>query len=262
MSPRAAAPLAFAALIAALLFRPSPAFAAPLVLHDTDRFHVTLRDGMRSCLASHDVPADPAACKDVARYPTLPPESAESRSFVVGALWPEDAVAVVTGTLVKMEHPAPEDIPLATEFAKGMSEGAVKQLPGASVHGSPDVRLLDVGGMPVARIAFDLDSVSADKSVTEHNVCYVAASEEGLYALSFATSKADAAALRTIEEDVIATLRVQHPAPAHESLAYSAGYLVGQLLVVVIVIVFAVVVVVRSRRKGRLPPVPGAPPGY
>jgi hypothetical protein len=87
------------------------------------------------------------------------------------------------------------------------------------------------------------------------------ASEEGLYALSFATSKADAAALRTVEADVIGSLRVLHPPPAHKSLAYSAGYLVGQLTVVVIVVVFAVIVVVRSRRKGRPQPVPGAPPG-
>jgi hypothetical protein len=75
-------------------------------------------------------------------------------------------------------------------------------------------RGLTAHGLPMARIVYDVDGLSGQNARLAHDVTYVVWSPEGAYTYSLNCPSAAAAATDALADDMVASVRLAHLAPA------------------------------------------------
>jgi hypothetical protein len=236
---------------------------AAVELRDGGEYRIALGERARVCV-QHPPPAaaDPVACEGVKPLAQAPPEDERTKVIALGAVRIGDGdaapAALLSLTLSATRYSAPPTPETAGAFAAGMASSVTRQWPGSSVRaGAPTARIATVAGVPVVRIAMDVDGLSADGHMLEHTIAYVVWSLDGPYAFSLSTPSASAAAIDALADEAGATIRLAHPAlPPEGSRAaaddaaqsYRYGRIAGSLIVPLVLA--GVAVLVLGRRRG------------
>jgi hypothetical protein len=236
------------------------ASGASFALGDGDLFHATLPDGLRACLARSGQPLDPADCKALTRLPELPAETTDARTFAIGFAWPSDSLVVVRAMLAKGSNVTPLNREQSVAFAGGAANAAAKQYSGARVRGTPDVKVVEAGGLPVARIDYDIDGLPRERAFMQHAAAVVVAADDGDYSVCFNASAAHAAEADALADELLPTLAVLHPAKPARLHFTILGRIVGFTLLVFLATVLAILVGVRASRRKRVAPASMDPP--
>jgi hypothetical protein len=216
-------------------------------IRDGDAYAITLPDDARPCIVYPAGLMDRSHCPpDAKPLATSPAINPDSHMLALGSVSSGDAVGTVIVTATQLaDNAEPADL---HEFGRGLADGLVKSRQGAKLHGEPDVQSRTMGGVHVARIAFDIDGLS-DRGI-DHAISYSSWSKTNDYTLTFLTAKAHAAAIDALADRTAATLREAEPAPGHQArLGHRVARVAVEVVGVLLVSVVVWTLVTRARRK-------------
>lgn len=222
-------------------------------IRDGDAYLITIPDDAHPCIVFPAGLFDKTLCpKDAKPAAAAPGVNPDSRALALGSVQAGDAFATVVVTATQLaDNAEPSDV---REFAHGMADGLAKSRHGATLRGEPDVQSLTLGGVRVARIAFDVDGLS-DRGL-DHVISYASWSKTSDYNFTFMTAPAHAAVIDALADCTAATLHEAVPAPdSHSRL----GHRVARLAVEIVgaLAVPAIVWAVFFRKRGKPGPAAG-----
>jgi hypothetical protein len=210
-------------------------------IRDGDEYSVTLPQGVRACVVYPKYLFDPAACPSD-EHPLEENPVSPATAVAVGSVIVDGHKVSLAAFRVVADQTlhGPVDV---EGFARSMAEGMKKNQPSVRLEGEPGARRIEIGGLPVGRITFDLEGMLG----RSHQINFVAWAEDGTYVLSWTGLASSAPAIDAMADQTASTLRLAHPAT--ESPAYLFGYVLGRVSVPTVVVIVFVVWWRKSRRK-------------